>query len=65
MTFKTFHEATEDFFKHVDPKLDARTIFHSGAIAGLLLMAQAKTDAEREAIQNEIMEFIRKRRAQP
>jgi hypothetical protein len=61
MAFKTFHEAADDFFAHVDPKLDHRTVFYSGAITALLLMVQAKDNAGRDAIQAEIMEFIRKR----
>lgn len=61
MTFKTFHEAADDFFSHVDPKLDSRTVFYSGAISALLLMVQAKDNAGRDAIQAEIMAFIRNR----
>lgn len=63
MAFRTFQEAADDYFTHVDPRLDARTVFYSGAIAALLLMVQAKDDAARKAIEVEIMDFIRKRRA--
>jgi hypothetical protein len=63
VTFKTFHEAAENFFANVDAAIDTRTAFYSGAITGLLLMAQAKDTAARHAIEGEIMEFIRKRKA--
>jgi hypothetical protein len=63
MTFKTFHEAADNFFAHVDPKIDMRTAFYSGAIAGLLLMVQAKDNEHREAIKAEIMEWMRNRRS--
>jgi hypothetical protein len=60
MTFKTFHEAADNFFASVDPAIDARTAFYSGAVACLLLMVQAKDNAARDAIEKEILDFMRK-----